>query len=103
MRSQYTITVAHDARPAIADLLPYESGWLITRINVPKSARHLGYGTTLLNRILADADDQGVELWVHPTASGGLSQRQLVSWYIRHGFNKRADGQMLRYPHYHYV
>jgi GNAT superfamily N-acetyltransferase len=97
-----TCYVDFDTR-SIADLVsPGEltSGWTITRINVPSygDVRGKGHGTALLKRILADADAEGVELWLEPSPSDGLDYDQLVAWYKRHGFEMTELGYMIRKP-----
>jgi predicted GNAT family acetyltransferase len=71
---------------SIADLSPDEEGWQINRINVPTVHRGNGVGSKLLKRILEDADAEGATLWLLPSATGGLTQAQLVAWYLRYGF-----------------
>jgi GNAT superfamily N-acetyltransferase len=89
------------AHNAIADLVrPGEltENWTVTRINVPMRHRGQGYGTALLKRILFDADVGGVTLQLEPQPSDGLSYRQLVEWYRRHGFEFVRTGYMARSP-----
>lgn len=103
---------------AIADVYddPQSDKFIITRINVPKQHRKQGHGTRLLQRILDDADKEGVKLALFCAPSGGLTFRQLVNWYKRHGFDKdelpnwcslygmsdiqggHTDGVLVRYP-----
>lgn len=75
---------------AIADLVrwPNENSknYVITRINVMERYRGMGFGTQILNEILADADKEGVKLFLEPIASNGLTQKELEAWYVRHGF-----------------
>jgi GNAT superfamily N-acetyltransferase len=85
----------------IADLYPpgeLTDCWTVTRINIPKEERGNGYGTALLKRILADADEEGVSLSLEPSPSGGLNYAQLVAWYRRHGFRMTVHGYMIRRP-----
>lgn len=70
---------------------------IITRINVMIKYRGEGYGTEILNQIIADADAEKVTLLLEPSASGGLSQAELVNWYERHGF-KYGQWSMGRRP-----
>lgn len=71
----------------IADLVEIEPGYyLITRINVPKASRGHGLASKLLKEILEDADAEGAVLEIHPMSSGGLTRKELVSWYRRYGF-----------------
>ena len=75
---------------AIADLVrwPNENSknYIVTRINVMERYRGLGLGSQILKEILDDADKEGVVLFIEPSASGGLSQKELEEWYERHGF-----------------
>jgi len=73
---------------AIADLVELWPGYyIVTRINVPVLSRGRGLGSRMLREILADADAEGATLEIHPMSSGGLTKRQLISWYERYGFH----------------
>lgn len=77
---------------AIADVckMPVDSTrreyYVITRINVMERYRGRGFGTQILNEILADADAEDVILYLDPLPSGGLNAEELKAWYERHGF-----------------
>lgn len=89
-----TRTIADLARAG--ELYP---GWTITRINVPRAARGRGLASKILDEIIADADAEGVELWLEVSPSDGLNYIQLVDWYKRHGFESRDGyGSMRRRP-----
>jgi hypothetical protein len=50
-----------------------------------------------MDLLVADADKEGVVLWLEPSAYGnkffgGLTQDELIGWYERHGF-RWADGE----------
>jgi ribosomal protein S18 acetylase RimI-like enzyme len=84
---------------AIADLVrPGELTpcWTITRVNVPGLSRGKGVGSKLLDRILADADAEGLTLQLEVAPSGGLDYDALVAWYRRRGFKFTASGYMKR-------
>lgn len=84
---------------AIADLLPPDSNGvvLITRIKVPKKYRFLGVGSRLLQRIIDDADREGIDLELWPVPTGGLKGAELVAWYERRGFVRdKKTGIMTR-------
>jgi predicted GNAT family N-acyltransferase len=83
---------------APADKTVPENVYLITRINVPHLHRGKGHGTKILNRIIEDADREGVILYVTPLSSGRWSQRALKSWYSRHGFLDSTEEYMIRNP-----
>lgn len=94
MKSCY---VDKDTR-SIADICDYYGrGLIITRINVPKEHRNKKHGSALLKRILADADAEGVVLWLEILESGGLTRTQLAEWYARYGF-KNHGGVWRRQP-----
>ena len=48
--------------------------------------RGRGIARKLLAEILADADANGVTLWLEISPSDGLDYDQLKAWYKRHGF-----------------
>lgn len=88
---------------AIADLVqPFEltANWTITRINVPRESRGQGYGTRLLEMILADADAEGLTLQLEVQPSGEMTYAALTDWYMKHGFQQRPRnfGYMIRRP-----
>jgi ribosomal protein S18 acetylase RimI-like enzyme len=83
---------------AIADLFEGDAmgfnapSYVISRINVPKKHRGQGRATALLKQIMADADREGVTLYLEVTPSGGLDLDQLTRWYQRHGFRHMQTG-----------
>lgn len=84
--------------PAIADVHWFHdpiNAFVIHRINVPVQHRAKGYGSTLLKQICADADAEQVPLILAPEPSGGLPYEELVSWYMRHGFEWTSSGAMM--------
>lgn len=93
-------TCYYDERTrAIADLHEVDGYWRIARINVPRPHRRKGHGTALLRQILADADAEGVLLFLEPLPSDpGMSRMDLVRWYQRHGFVWADYGILLRQP-----
>ena len=89
------------ATRSIADLIDFDlGGLLLTRINVPVAHRGQGHARKLLARILADADREGVTLWLQISPSDGLDYRQLASWYMRRGFHHHEEGLYQRLPHF---
>lgn len=77
---------------AIADLMPFEEGMMLTRINVPRGSRGQGVGSRLLQQVLDDARQEGIPLYLMINPSDGLSYVQLERWYTRRGFVQRSDG-----------
>lgn len=77
----------------IADLVEVSPNhYLITRINVPREVRGKGLASSLLKEIVEEADTEGATLEIHPVSSGGLTRKELVSWYMRHGFHWGRSG-----------
>ena len=69
-------------------------GWIITALDVNKGFRGQGHGRALLQRILNDADAEGVHLYLGAAAveGDGLTQEELCAFYERYGFvNDIAD------------
>ena len=94
MRSNYIDTTTG----ASAALTRGFNNWMIVRISVPEARRDRGYGTRLLKRILADADQDGRVLVLCPIAGNGLTESQLRAWYARHGFRTRNALTLERLP-----
>jgi len=95
MKPAYFLKV--DGRLVIADVEELIGhGYAIRRINTPQELRGRGYASRVLRQIIADADREGVRLYLEPAATGGLSQTQLVAWYRRHGFKKYDNMFMAR-------
>lgn len=96
MKLVYTRNVsAHQI--AIADLAPFRRGFLLTRINVPKSARNIGIGSSLLEEILRDADRLSATIYLGVSPSDGLSFEALTAWYMRKGFKFNTGDMLLVY------
>lgn len=88
-------------KPAVADVFQHRAGAaLITRINVPIEHRCKGIGTSLLEEIIADADEEGVILHIEVQPSGGPTREQLKDWYMKFGFMPSAiyDYFLIRQP-----
>jgi predicted GNAT family acetyltransferase len=87
MRSCYYHKLTNPPRIAVLDCCDYYGeGRIITRINVPKTHRGHGYATLVLRQCLADADREGITLYIEISPSDGLDYDQLENWYWRHGF-----------------
>lgn len=92
MRNSY-YDVEHWATAHLTDLSwsPLK-GWLVTALDVNKRFQGQGHGRQLLQRIVDDADREGVTLYLAAAASTpGLTQEQLCSFYERHGFEPYID------------
>lgn len=88
MKSCFTIKLGL-VNCAIADLCEYYGeGYLITRISVPEPWRGNGYGSQLLNEIITESDEKGIDLLLEvvPAINYRLDKDQLTAWYERHGF-----------------
>lgn len=86
---------------AIIDLVaPGEltEDWTITRINVPKLHRGQGWASSLLSKVLTDADEEGIALQLEINPSDGLTFKELRAWYERHGFRETPVGYFRRAP-----
>ena len=94
MQSSYYIPEVR----ALADLIQFRTGWLLTRINVPQVWRGQGYGSRLLNLVLAAADTEGADLYLEIVPSGPLTFPLLEAWYARAGFRLLPDGLYYREP-----
>lgn len=80
------IVKIYNTKIAIVDLIDYEDGKMITRINVPIAFRGKGIGSALLEEVLDDSRQFKVPLYLGISPSDGLDFNQLKAWYIRHGF-----------------
>jgi GNAT superfamily N-acetyltransferase len=68
--------------------------WLLTSIRTLPRLRGKGYASKLMKEILADADAEGVRVYLSAQAEPwdnqkfpGLSQTALMAWYQRLGFS----------------
>jgi GNAT superfamily N-acetyltransferase len=83
---------------AILDTVDYYGrGRIITRINVPVEFTGKGHGRDLLAQVIADADRDGVTLFLEIFSTGAMLYDELEAWYMRHGF-KRWKGVYRRVP-----
>lgn len=99
MKSIYTVHIS-DHEVARAVLGEFEDGYCINRVNVPVTFRGKGHASTLLRKILFDADFERKMLYLFVQPSGGLDFEELVRWYGRHGFLdcSTMHGYMIRQP-----
>jgi len=70
-------------------------GLLINRVNTPFDHRCKGHARELMRECLADADAEGVTLYLHINAYGHMTYEQLAAWYERLGFENR-EGLFVR-------
>lgn len=74
---------------------------IITRIMVTAQQRGKGYARELMERVIEDADEEGVLLMLSVEADpGGLDEKTLKAWYTRLGFEilPGSDTTMVRRP-----
>jgi len=59
-----------------------------------------GNASKVLKKTLKLADDMGVTLVLYAKADrgGGMTTKQLISWYVRNGFVHEGGGDMVRHP-----
>ena len=79
----------------------YGEGYIITRVNVPVAHRARGHGRELMRRVIHQADQEGVTLWLEISAYPGalMQNAELVDWYRRRGFEYEAGvGGLMRRP-----
>jgi len=104
MHSYYFVKFPGHIRPAIADVSMFRDDTkrgYISRINVPQPQRGQGHASTLLKRIIQDADQQGITLYLEPVPGDGprgLSHTALIRWYEKYGFIMEDNNQMRREP-----
>lgn len=60
--------------------------YTINRIWVAPSHRGKGFGSQVMQKVLADADAQGITLRLLVAPQDGLKYEELVAWYERCGF-----------------
>lgn len=82
----------------IGEMVP--GSMTITRVNVYKDFRGLGYGSQLLRMVCEEADSYQVMLSLEINAYGPLTREELADWYVRYGFFESSDypGIYLRMP-----
>ncbi len=60
---------------------------------VPPAYRGLGLGQILMNRVLQDADREGVSISLVAKACGTMGQAPLEEWYATNGFVRRGPAE----------
>jgi GNAT superfamily N-acetyltransferase len=63
-----------------------ESGYTISRIEIPKDLRNTGLGTSVMRSITQAADQEGARLMLTPTSDFGGDKNRLTEFYKRLGF-----------------
>ena len=82
---------AHDDNGDAAgsvEIAPYGDAWIMFSLYVPPVHRGAGVGRKLVDSVLEFAGDRTVYLEPKPWADGGMSQLELVAWYMRLGFER---------------
>lgn len=82
----------------VANLIKHPGGLLLSSIFIPIAFRKQGYGSMLLKKVLEDADQKGITLFLHASSSGWMEDSQLVAWYERYGFRMRNALMFERMP-----
>jgi GNAT superfamily N-acetyltransferase len=75
--------------------------WWIARVSVLTPHRGQGIASRLLDSCLADADAEGITLYLEPIPSDrvrGLTRPQLIRWYESRGFKARDRHIWIRQP-----
>ena len=101
MRHSYS-KILGPVRLAVLDLSPTEgfdgmdpSGLIVNRVNTPAGYRGRGHARSLMGQCLADADAEGITLYLWINPYGDMDETQLGAWYERLGFENR-DGLYVR-------
>lgn len=79
----------------VGDMDP--EGFVINRVNTPHDHRGKGHARELMRECLADADAEGVTLYLWINAYGDMNEEQLSAWYQRCGFVEQ-EGLYTRRP-----
>lgn len=84
---------AHWTTINLMDMTDQIDGWLITGVQVQKKFRGRGYASDLLDRVCAEADAEGVRLFLEISPDGtGLNDDVLDAFYRKHGFEQWEEG-----------
>lgn len=102
MRSCYS-KILGPIRLAVLDVSPMYGangidGFVINRVKTPSDHRGQGHARELMRECLADADSEGVTLYLSINAYGDMSEEQLSAWYKRCGFVEGEEGWYTRNP-----
>jgi GNAT superfamily N-acetyltransferase len=63
----------------------------LSLVKVRRGLEGLGFGTRILDKLCAMADEHCVALYIEIVPTGRLNEEQLVSWYEKRGF-EAVDG-----------
>ena len=74
------------------------SGLYLNEIYVPPADRGKGIAGEMLQSILKLADTHRTTLFLEPREADGLTEKQLVQWYERHGFKRATSNLYMRTP-----
>jgi len=88
------------------DLYDTKSGYILSKIALPKEQQNAGIGTEVMQRIVDMADQEGKRIALTPDTAFGGSKGRLIDFYKRFGFvpnkgrNKTFDFRetLVRYP-----
>jgi GNAT superfamily N-acetyltransferase len=63
-----------------------ETGYTLSRIEVPKDQRNSGVGSSVMSAIVEAADQEGAKVALSPSADFGGNKKRLEDFYQRFGF-----------------
>lgn len=95
MRTTYVDAPTRSIANTSPNLL--QGGMDLNRINVPAGSRGQGIGRKLMEEVLADADREGLILWLDINPYGAMTYEELEAWYLRIGFEPH-EGRYRRLP-----
>lgn len=84
MRKTYRLPACRSAYASLGQIGFKQ--YVVEQLRVPRKYRWRGHGSALLKAICADADREGVALYLWIAPEGGMVYGELNRWYARHGF-----------------
>jgi ribosomal protein S18 acetylase RimI-like enzyme len=88
MKHAYTVPGVR----ATANTLQFApDSWILTGVEVAEGARGVGAGEALLRQVCADADAEGVTLYLSVQPDRETDEARLRTWYERWGFRGYVD------------
>lgn len=77
-----------------------DNKWYFDRLMVPKEARHKGFASRLMQKLVELLDEKDIELINEVHGRGDLNNDQLVVFYKKYGFREtERPYRLLRLPH----